>query len=166
MREKYVEIYEAWLNDEYFDETTKGELLQIKDDIKEIEDRFFTNLAFGTGGLRGVIGAGTNRINIYTVRKATQGLANFILKHKGASKGVAIAYDSRRMSKQFATEAALVLNGNGIKTYLYEDLRATPQLSFAVRHLKAIAGIVITASHNPPEYNGCATRCIMKSYAA
>ncbi len=145
-----------WLNDEYFDPDTRNELSIIKDDENEIEDRFFKDLDFGTGGLRGVIGAGTNRMNVYTVRKATQGLANYILKQdgNGKEKGVCIAFDSRRFSKEFAETAALVLNGNGIKTYIFETLRPTPELSFAVRQKNAIAGIVVTASHNPPEYNG------------
>lgn len=152
----YKARYDEWLENPFFDDITKEELLAIKEDEKEIEDRFYKDLEFGTGGLRGVIGAGTNRINIYTVRKATQGLANYILKsdEQGAKKGVAIAYDSRRMSPEFAKESALVLNGNGIKAYLFESLRPTPELSFAVRELGCIAGIVLTASHNPPEYNG------------
>lgn len=150
----YREAYESWLKDEYFDEEIKRELREIAADEKEIEDRFYRELEFGTGGLRGVIGAGTNRMNIYTVRKATQGLANYIIKAKGQEKGVAIAYDSRRMSPEFAKEAALCLNSNGVKTYIFESLRPTPELSFAVRELNCIAGIVITASHNPAEYNG------------
>lgn len=150
----YKEKYESWLKDDYFDEKTKEELIQIAKDEKEIEDRFYRELEFGTGGLRGVIGAGTNRMNIYTVRKATQGLANYIIEQKGQDKGVAIAYDSRRMSPEFAKEAALCLNSNGIKTYIFDSLRPTPELSFAVRELHCIAGIVITASHNPAEYNG------------
>ncbi len=150
----YMETYEKWCTDPYFDEATRRELKEIADDKKEIEDRFYRQLKFGTGGLRGIIGAGTNRMNIYTVRQATQGLANYILEQDGAAKGVAIAYDSRRMSPEFAKEAALCLNGNGIKTYLFESLRPTPELSFAVRQLHCIAGIVITASHNPAEYNG------------
>ena len=150
----YMQVYESWLEDQYFDEATKKELLDIAGDEKEIEDRFYRELEFGTGGLRGLIGAGTNRMNIYTVRKATQGLANYIIKAGGQEKGAAIAYDSRRMSKEFAKEAALCLNSNGIKTYIFESLRPTPELSFAVRELKCIAGIVITASHNPAEYNG------------
>lgn len=152
----YMKEFNNWLESNYFDEATKEELLKIKEDPKEIEDRFYKDLEFGTGGLRGIIGAGTNRINIYTVRKTTQGLANYIKMHgeEALKKGVAIAYDSRHMSPEFAEEAALVLNGNGIKSYLFESLRATPQLSFAVRELGCIAGIVITASHNPPEYNG------------
>lgn len=150
----YMQVYESWLEDQYFDEATKKELLDIAGDEKEIEDRFYRELEFGTGGLRGLIGAGTNRMNIYTVRKATQGLANYVIKAGGQEKGAAIAYDSRRMSKEFAKEAALCLNSNGIKTYIFESLRPTPELSFAVRELKCIAGIVITASHNPAEYNG------------
>lgn len=150
----YRDAYENWLKDDYFDEKIKKELREIAADEKEIEDRFYRELEFGTGGLRGVIGAGTNRMNIYTVRKATQGLANYIIKSRGQEKGVAIAYDSRRMSPEFAKEAALCLNSNGVKTYIFESLRPTPELSFAVRELNCIAGIVITASHNPAEYNG------------
>ncbi len=150
----YKEQYAFWLEDSYFDAQTKNELQAIKDDEKEIEDRFYKELAFGTGGLRGVIGAGTHRRNIYTVRKATQGLANYIKKQGGEEKGVAIAYDSRRMSPEFADEAALCLAANGIKAYVFESLRPTPELSFALRTLHCISGIVITASHNPPEYNG------------
>ncbi len=150
----YKELYNEWLTNPYFDEATKAELNSIASDEKEIEERFYTELEFGTAGLRGVIGAGVNRMNIYTVRKATQGLANYILKVGGAAKGVAIAYDSRRMSPEFADEAALCLNANGIKAYVFESLRPTPELSYAVRELKCIAGINITASHNPPEYNG------------
>ena len=150
----YQEEFNFWLNDEYFDEDTKKELLAIRNDEKEIEDRFYKELEFGTGGLRGVIGAGTNRMNIYTVRKATQGLANYILKQGGKEKGVAIAYDSRRKSPEFADEAALCLAANGIKAYVFDALRPTPELSFALRQLGCISGIVITASHNPPEHNG------------
>ena len=150
----YKEIYEQWCNDTYFDEDTRKELLALQGDEAEIEDRFYKNLEFGTGGLRGVIGAGTNRMNIYTVRQATQGLANYIVAQKGQDKGVAIAYDSRIMSPEFADEAALCLNANGIKTYRFETLRPTPELSFALRELGCIAGIVVTASHNPREYNG------------
>ena len=150
----FMKVYEKWCSDTYFDEATRNELAAIKDNEKEIEDRFYKDLEFGTGGLRGVIGAGTNRMNVYTVRKATQGLANFILKENGQDKGVAIAFDSRRMSPEFAKEAALCLNANGIKTYKFDTLRPTPELSFALRHLGCIAGIVVTASHNPPEYNG------------
>lgn len=150
----YKDTYNDWLQNPYFDEATKEELRAIAEDDKEIEDRFYRQLEFGTGGLRGVIGAGTNRMNIYTVRQATQGLANYILAQKGQEKGVAIAYDSRIMSPEFATEAALCLNANGIKTYRFTSLRPTPELSFAVRKLGCIAGIVVTASHNPREYNG------------
>ncbi len=150
----YKELYNQWLENPYFDEATKAELMSIKDNEKEIEDRFYTELEFGTAGLRGVIGAGVNRMNIYTVRKATQGLSNYIIKVDGQKKGVAIAFDSRRMSPEFADEAALCLAANGIKAYVFESLRPTPELSFAVRELGCIAGINITASHNPPEYNG------------
>ncbi len=151
----YKENYKKWLNNDYFDAKTKEELLSIKNDEKEIEDRFYKNLEFGTGGLRGIIGAGDNRMNMYTVGKATQGLANYILKQgKTTEEGVAIAYDSRFMSPEFADIASLVLNANGIKTYVFESLRPTPELSFAVRELNCVAGIVVTASHNPPEYNG------------
>ena len=152
----YKNVYNEWINDDYFDKDTREELLNIKDNEKEIEDRFYKDLEFGTGGLRGIIGAGTNRINIYTVSKATQGLANYILDQKEYSKekGVSIGYDSRFMSKEFAQITALVLNGNGIKTYLFDELRPTPMVSFAIRELNCIAGVVITASHNPPEYNG------------
>ena len=150
----YRQEYEKWCVDEYFDENTRAELKALEGNEAEIEDRFYRKLEFGTGGLRGVIGAGTNRMNIYTVRQATQGLANYILSENGAKKGVAIAHDSRTMSPEFAREAALCLNANGIKTYLFESLRPTPELSFAVRELGCIAGIVITASHNPREYNG------------
>lgn len=151
---EYKSIYEEWLTNPYFDEETKKELQSIKDDENEIKERFYKDLEFGTAGLRGIIGAGTNRMNVYTVRKATQGLANYIVKKGFAEKGVAIAYDSRRMSPEFADEAALCLAANGIKAYVFESLRPTPELSFAVRELKCIAGINITASHNPPEYNG------------
>lgn len=150
----YKDTFQFWLEDDYFDEKTKEELLAIRNNEAEIEDRFFKDLEFGTGGLRGVIGAGTNRMNFYTVRKATQGLANYILEQKGADKGCAIAYDSRRFSPEFAKEAALCLAANGIHAYLFDALRPTPELSFALRKLGCIAGIVITASHNPPEYNG------------
>ena len=150
----YMEVYKQWCTDGYFDADTRAELLLIEGQEAEIEDRFYRQLEFGTGGLRGVIGAGTNRMNIYTVRQATQGLANYIIACGGQEKGVAIAYDSRRMSPEFATEAALCLNANGIKTYRFESLRPTPELSFAVRELGCTAGIVITASHNPREYNG------------
>ncbi len=150
----YKELYKYWCEDEYFDDSTKAELLKIKDDEDEIRERFYKDLEFGTGGLRGIIGAGTNRMNIYTVRRATQGLANYIIKQNAKDKGVAIAYDSRFMSPQFADEAALCLNANGIKAYVFESLRPTPELSFAVRTLGCTSGIVVTASHNPPEYNG------------
>lgn len=150
----YMDNYKLWCEDSYFDDATKAELAAIKDDDNEIKERFYKELEFGTGGLRGILGAGTNRMNIYTVRKATQGLANYIKIAKGEEKGVAIAYDSRRMSTEFADVAALCLNANGIKAYVFPSLRPTPELSFAVRELGCIAGIVITASHNPPEYNG------------
>ena len=150
----YKVMYEQWLNNPYFDEETRTQLKAIAGDEKEIEDRFYMDLEFGTAGLRGVIGAGTNRMNIYTVRKATQGLANYICSVGGAKKGVAIAFDSRHMSPEFADEAALCLAANGIKAYVFESLRPTPELSYAVRRLGCIAGINITASHNPPEYNG------------
>ena len=150
----YMKIYKEWLDNPYFDEATKEELRNIAGDENEIKERFYMDLEFGTAGLRGIIGAGINRMNIYTVRRATQGLANYIIKQGGAGKGVAIAYDSRRMSPEFAEEAALTLAANGIKAYKFESLRPTPELSFAVRELGCIAGINITASHNPPEYNG------------
>ena len=150
----YMETYRFWLEDPYFDEQTRQELLALAEDTKEIEDRFYKELDFGTGGLRGVIGAGTNRMNIYTVRKATQGLANYILKQNVQDKGVAIAYDSRRFSPEFADEAARCVAANGIKAYIFDELRPTPELSFALRKLGCTAGIVVTASHNPPEYNG------------
>lgn len=150
----YKEMYQSWLDNPYFDEETKAELKDIAGNEKEIEDRFYTELEFGTAGLRGVIGAGMNRMNIYTVRKATQGLANYIKKVGKEAQGVAIAYDSRRMSPEFADEAALCLAANGIKAYVFESLRPTPELSYAVRKLGCTAGINITASHNPPEYNG------------
>ena len=151
---EYREKYEGWLSNPYFDENTKDELRSIAEDDNEIKERFYKDLEFGTAGLRGIIGAGTNRMHIYTVRKATQGLANYIMKNGGQAKGVAIAYDSRRMSPEFADEAALCLAANGIKAYVFESLRPTPELSYAVRSLGCIAGINITASHNPPEYNG------------
>ncbi|MBS5133234.1 MAG: phospho-sugar mutase [Lachnospiraceae bacterium] len=151
---EYRERYEEWLNNPYFDEAIKKELQGIAEDDKEIKERFYKDLEFGTAGLRGIIGAGTNRMNLYTVRKATQGLANYIIKKEEQAKGVAIAYDSRRMSPEFADEAALCLTANGIKAYVFESLRPTPELSYAVRRLGCIAGINITASHNPPEYNG------------
>ncbi len=150
----YMDQYKYWREDPYFDEATKKELASIEDNETEIEERFYKDLEFGTGGLRGVIGAGTNRMNIYTVRKATQGLANYIIKQGAQEKGVAISYDSRRMSPEFADEAALCLNANGIKAYVFTSLRPTPVLSYAVRKLKCTAGIMVTASHNPPEYNG------------
>ena len=150
----YKEMYQSWLDNPYFDEDTKAELKSIAGDDKEIEDRFYTELEFGTAGLRGVIGAGMNRMNIYTVRKATQGLANYIKKVGKEAQDVAIAFDSRRMSPEFADEAALCLAANGIKAYVFESLRPTPELSYAVRKLGCTAGINITASHNPPEYNG------------
>ncbi|MCR4727480.1 MAG: phospho-sugar mutase [Lachnospiraceae bacterium] len=148
------EQYDFWVSDPYFDEDTKKELRAVADNEAEINDRFYKNLEFGTGGLRGVIGAGTNRMNVYTVRKATQGLANYIIKQGTQDKGVAIAYDSRRMSPEFADVAALCLNANGIKAYVFDALRPTPELSFALRTKGCTAGIVVTASHNPPEYNG------------
>ncbi len=150
----YMKSYEYWLKDDYFDADTKKELEGIKGNENEIQDRFYKDLEFGTGGLRGVIGAGTNRMNVYTVRRATQGLANYILKEGTGDKGVAIAYDCRRMSPEFADVAALCLAANGIKAYVFDALRPTPELSFALRHLHCTAGIVVTASHNPPEYNG------------
>ncbi len=150
----YKKIYEEWLGNPYFDEATKAELRAIAGDDNEIKERFYMDLEFGTAGLRGIIGAGINRMNIYVVRRATQGLANYIIKQGGAEKGVAIAYDSRRMSPEFADEAARTLAANGIMAYKFESLRPTPELSFAVRELGCIAGINVTASHNPPEYNG------------
>ncbi len=150
----YKENYKSWLESDCFDEKTKEELRSISGDDNEIKERFYTELKFGTAGLRGVIGAGTNRMNIYTVRKATQGLADYILSVGAEKKGVAIAYDSRHMSPEFAQETALCLAANGIKAYIFESLRPTPELSFAVRHLGATAGVNITASHNPSEYNG------------
>ena len=150
----YLEEYKKWCESPEFDEETKKELLAIKDNEKEIEDRFYKELEFGTAGLRGVIGAGTNRMNQYTVGKATQGLANYILEQGTENKGVAISYDSRKMSKEFSMQTALILCANGIKTYLFESLRPVPELSFAIRELQCTAGIMITASHNPPKYNG------------
>lgn len=152
----YMENYKKWCEDTYFDEATRAELKAIEGNDKEIQERFYKDLEFGTGGLRGIIGAGTNRLNIYTLSKATQGFANYIIKQgeDAVKKGVAIAFDSRRMSPEFAEITALVLNGNGIKTYIYPSLRPTPMLSFAVRELNCTGGVVITASHNPPEYNG------------
>ena len=150
----YLEEYKKWCEANEFDEETKKELLSIKDDKMEIEDRFYQELEFGTAGLRGVIGAGTNRMNKYTVGKATQGLAKYILEQGTKEKGVAISYDSRRMSKEFSMQTALILCANGIKAYLFENLRPVPELSFAVRNLGCTAGVMITASHNPPKYNG------------
>ena len=150
----YQEKYEEWLNNPFFDEEVKKELLSIKDNEAEKEDRFYKDLEFGTAGLRGVVGIGTNRMNKFTVGKATQGLADYIVEKGGQEKGVAIGYDSRHMSKEFSELAALILNANGIKTYRFESLCPTPQVSYAVRHLKCISGIMITASHNPPKYNG------------
>ncbi|MBR3254992.1 MAG: phospho-sugar mutase [Clostridia bacterium] len=150
----YLEEYKKWLESDEFDEETKQELMTIKDDEKEIEDRFYKELEFGTAGLRGVIGAGTNRMNKYTVGKATQGLANYIVEQGVQDKGVAISYDSRKMSKEFSLQTALILAANGIKAYLFENLRPVPELSFAVRELGCTAGVMITASHNPPKYNG------------
>ena len=150
----YREVYEQWIANPYFDEATKEELKSIADDENEIKEIFYMDLEFGTAGLSGIIGAGTNRMNIYVVRRATQGLANYIAKVDKKSQGVAIAYDSRHMSPEFAEEAALCLAANGIKAYIFETLRPTPELSFAVRHLGCVAGINVTASHNPPEYNG------------
>ena len=150
----YQEKYQEWLANPYFDEATKEELKGIAGQDAEIKERFYKDLEFGTAGLRGIIGAGTNRMNIYTVRKATQGLANYIAKYGAKERGVAIAYDSRHMSPEFADEAALCLAANGIKAYVFESLRPTPELSFAVRKLHCVAGINITASHNPPDYNG------------
>lgn len=150
----YFEEYKKWCESSDFDEETKKELLSIKNDEKEIEDRFYKELEFGTAGLRGIIGAGTNRMNKYTVGKATQGLANYILKQGTGNKGVAISYDSRKMSKEFSEQTALILNANGIKTYIFKELRPVPELSFAIRELNCTAGVMITASHNPPKYNG------------
>ena len=151
---EYKEVYAEWLENPYFDEETKAELKAIEADENEIKERFYMDLEFGTAGLRGIIGAGINRMNIYVVRRATQGLANYIAKVGKQSQGVAIAYDSRHMSPEFAQEAALCLAANGIKAFIFESLRPTPELSFAVRKLGCVAGINITASHNPPEYNG------------
>ena len=150
----YMKIYQEWLSNPYFDEATKEELRAIEGNENEIKERFYMDLEFGTAGLRGIIGTGINRMNIYVVRRATQGLANYIIKQGAANKGVAIAYDSRHMSPEFAMEAAMTLAANGIKAYKFESLRPTPELSFAVRELGCVAGINITASHNPPEYNG------------
>ncbi len=151
---EYMDVYRQWLTNPYFDDATKAELKEIENDEKELKERFYMDLEFGTAGLRGIIGAGTNRMNIYVVRRATQGLSNYITKVGKQAQGVAIAYDSRHMSPEFAQEAALCLAANGIKAYIFESLRPTPELSFAVRHLGCVAGINITASHNPPEYNG------------
>jgi len=150
----YLEEYKKWMESTFIDEETKKELKEIENNEKEIEDRFYKNLEFGTAGLRGIIGAGTNRMNKYTVSKATQGLANFVIKEEGQARGVVIAYDSRNMSKEFSEIAANCLNANGIKTYVFEELRPVPELSYAVRKLGCIAGIMITASHNPAQYNG------------
>ena len=150
----YLEEYKKWCESDEFDNETKEELLKIKDNEKEIEDRFYKELEFGTAGLRGIIGAGTNRMNKYTVGKATQGLANFIIKQGAQDKGVAISYDSRHMSPEFSKQTALVLNANGIKTYIFDHLRPVPELSFAVRELGCTSGVMITASHNKPAYNG------------
>ena len=153
----FRETYNNWVENQYFDEKTRQELISIKEDEKEIEDRFYKNLEFGTAGLRGIIAAGTNRINIYTVRRATFGLANYILKNTSKeeqARGVVIAHDNRFMSREFCIETANTLAACGIKAYIFDGLRTTPELSFAVRNLNTIAGVVITASHNPPEYNG------------
>ena len=150
----YLKKYNEWLESHEIDEETKEELRKIKNNEKEIKDRFYKDLEFGTAGLRGVVGAGTNRMNKYTVGKATQGLANYIVKNNGQDRGVAIAYDSRHMSKEFSKLVCLILNANGIKTYRFESVRPTPELSYTVRKLNCISGIVITASHNPPAYNG------------
>ena len=150
----YLEEYKKWCESDEFDEETKKELLKIKDDEKEIEDRFYKELEFGTAGLRGIIGVGTNRMNKYTVGKATQGLANYINKIGTGDKGVAISYDSRHMSPEFSELTALILNANGIKAYIFDKLRPVPELSFAVRELGCTAGVMITASHNKPAYNG------------
>ena len=152
--EKYQEKYEEWVNNPVFDEETKKELLEMKDNEIEKKDSFYKDLEFGTAGLRGIVGAGTNRMNKYTVGKASQGLAEYIVSKGGQDKGVAIAYDSRHKSTEFSELAALILNANGVKTYIFESLRPTPELSFAVRKLGCISGIVVTASHNPPKYNG------------
>ena len=151
---EYLDKYKEWLEAKDIDEETKEELREIEGNNDEILDRFYKNLEFGTAGLRGIVGAGTNRMNKYTVGKATQGLANYIIKHNGQKRGVAIAYDCRNMSEEFSKLASLILNANGIKTYRFESLRPTPELSFAVRELNCISGIVVTASHNPPKYNG------------
>ena len=150
----YREFYEAWLNNPYFDDAFKEELKSISQDEKEIEDRFFKDLEFGTGGMRGVIGAGRNRMNKYVIRKASQGFANYLISENDGDLAVVIAHDSRRMSPEFSLETALVMAANGIKAYIFDSLRTTPELSYAVRHLGASGGVVVTASHNPPEYNG------------
>ncbi len=150
----YREYYEAWLNNSYFDDEFKKELKSISQDEKEIEDRFFKDLEFGTGGMRGVIGAGRNRMNKYVIRKASQGFANYLMGENTGGLSVVIAHDSRRMSPEFSLETALVMAANGIKAYIFDSLRTTPELSYAVRHLGASGGVVVTASHNPPEYNG------------
>ena len=150
----YKEKYEQWRDDPYFDEETRQELKAISADDNEIKERFYQDLEFGTAGLRGIIGAGTNRMNVYVVRKTTQGLANYIISQNGQDRGVAISYDSRHMSPEFAQESALCLAANGIRAYIFDELRPTPELSFAVRQLGCIAGINITASHNPSNYNG------------
>ncbi len=152
--EKYQEKYEEWVNNPIFDEETKKTLLEMKENETEKKDSFYKDLEFGTAGLRGIVGAGTNRMNKYTVGKASQGLAEYIVQKGGQDRGVAIAYDSRNMSTEFSELAALTLNANGVKTYIFESLRPTPELSFAVRKLGCISGIVVTASHNPPKYNG------------
>lgn len=151
---EYLEKYQDWYNNPIFDEETKKELIEIKGNEQEIKDRFYKDLEFGTAGLRGIIGIGTNRMNKYTVTKATQGLANYIIKKGVQKKGVAISYDSRNMSKEFSEQTALCLNANGIKTYIFSELKPVPELSYAVRELKCTCGIMITASHNPPKYNG------------
>ena len=154
---EYKEIYKEWSSNTYFDEETRKELLSIKDDENEIKERFYKNLEFGTAGLRGIIGAGTNRINDYTVARATFGLANYIIKNvgeEGKQRGVVIAHDSRYKSREFCLQTANTLAACGIKAYIFNDLRTTPELSFAVSNLNCIAGVVITARHNPPEYNG------------
>jgi len=151
---EYIEKYNEWCNNPFFDEETKKALEDMKENKKEIEESFYQDLEFGTAGLRGVVGVGTNRMNKYTVGKATQGLANYIIEKGGQARGVAIAYDSRHYSPEFSKQAALILNANGIKTYRFETLRPTPELSFAIRYLNCISGIIITASHNPPKYNG------------
>ena len=153
----YMDELNFWLNDDYFDQKTKEELKGIEGNNAEIEDRFYTELSFGTAGMRGVLGAGTNRMNLYNVRRATKGFADYINSQNAEyrQRGVVIAYDSRRMSPEFAKASALVLCHEGIHVYLFDELRPVPILSYAVRHLHAIAGIVITASHNPPQYNGC-----------